>query len=409
MTARPPLLPVTEAIARIAAAVPAMPAETVAIADLNGRSLAAPITARTSHPPADVSAMDGYAARADDLASLPARLRMIGESAAGHPFPGRIGPGECVRIFTGAHCPAGTEMIILQEDTKAEGEDITVYETPARGRFIRNAGNDFAKGDTLIEAGSKITARNVALIGSAGYGSAEVRKRPLVAILSTGDELVEPGVVPKDNQIVSSNGIFLENLVRVLGGETLSSRIVRDDPAALEDALDEASAADLIVTSGGASVGKHDGIANRMQTSRDLDFWRIAMRPGKPLLFGTIGDGESRTPLLGLPGNPVSTGVCGIIFVAAALNAMLGHDPLPQYRHAVLDGDLPENDGRQDFLRARVYQNDSGQLHADAFPKQDSGMLAVFAHADALIMRPVRAPAAARGSIVPVLPIPAGI
>lgn len=409
MTARPPLLPVSEAIARIARAVPAMPDEDVPIAELHGRTLSAPLKAKTSHPPADVSSMDGYAARADDLVSLPAHLLMIGESAAGHPFSGKIGQGECVRIFTGAHCPAGTEVIILQEDTDAEGETITIHEIPAKGRFIRKAGNDFAIGDTLIEKGQVISARNIALIGSAGYGRVEVRKRPRVAILSTGDELVEPGVMPKDNQIVSSNGIFLENLVRVLGGEPLPSRIVRDDPVALEDALQQASRADLIVTSGGASVGKHDGIATRMQTSRDLDFWRIAMRPGKPLLFGTIGDGEKKTPLLGLPGNPVSTGVCGIIFVAAALNAMLGRDPLPQYRHAVLDHDLPENDTRQDFLRAKVYLDDQGQHHAEAFSKQDSGMLAVFAHADALIMRPAHAPAVTRGSIVPILPIPAGI
>ncbi|XDZ64727.1 gephyrin-like molybdotransferase Glp [Alphaproteobacteria bacterium LSUCC0684] len=409
MTARPPLLPVTEAIARIAGAVPSMPGETVAIAGLHGRCLATPLPARVSHPPADVSAMDGYAARADDLGGLPARLRLIGESAAGHPFAGTIGAGECVRIFTGAHCPQGSDTIILQEDTEAEGETITIREAPAKGRFIRKTGNDFTSGDILFEKGQLITARNVALIGAAGYGSAEVRKRPRIAILSTGDELVEPGIIPKDSQIVSSNGIFLENLIRVLGGEPLPSRIVRDDPDALEDALKEASAADLIVTSGGASVGKHDGIANRMQTDRDLDFWRIAMRPGKPLLFGTIGDGAKKTPLIGLPGNPVSTGVCGMIFVAAALNAMLGRDPMPKYQHAVLDHDLPAGDERQDFLRARIRHDDHGRNHAEAFLKQDSGMLAVFARADALIMRPIHAPAAPRGSIVPILPVPAGI
>jgi len=409
MTARPPLLPVTEAIARIAAAVPLMPSEKVAIGDLHGRCLGAPVAARLSHPPVDVSAMDGYAARAEDLACLPARLRLIGESAAGHPFAGAIHPGECVRIFTGAHCPSGADTIILQEDTDAGGEAVTIHEAPAPGRFIRKKGSDFASGDILFDQGRLITARNVALIGSAGHGSAEVRKRPRIAILSTGDELVEPGIIPKDSQIVSSNGIFLENLIRVLGGVPLPSRIVGDDPGALEEALEEASAADLIVTSGGASVGKHDGIAKRMQTSRDLDFWRIAMRPGKPLLFGTIGDGKQETPLLGLPGNPVSTGVCGIIFVAAALNAMLGRDPMPKYQHAILGHDLPENDARQDFLRASIFQDDHGQNHVEAFSKQDSGMLAVFARADALIMRPVHAPAAPRGSVVPVLPIPAGI
>jgi len=409
MRARPPLLPVEEAIARIARSMPEMPVEEVDIGALHGRILAAPITARTSHPPADVSAMDGFAARASDLAALPAKLRCIGESAAGHPFAGSISAGECIRIFTGAHCPGGADTIILQEDTSVHGNIITVNEAPAAGRYIRKAGNDFARGYVLFDAGKKIGARNIALIGAAGYGTAAVWRRPVVAILSTGDELVAPGEVPKANQIVSSNGIFLEHLVSVLGGEPMPSRIVRDDPDALAAALDHAATADLIVTSGGASVGKHDGIASYMQDSSDLDFWRIAMRPGKPLLFGTIGEGRRRTPLLGLPGNPVSTGVCGIIFVAAALNAMLGRDPLPQYQQAVLDHDLDENDQRQDFLRASMYQDDKGAMHVEAFSTQDSGMLAVFARADALIMRPAHAPAAARGSIVPILPVPPGI
>ena len=399
------LLPVADAIARIAEAMPLMEAETCPLGDAAGRVLAKPVKALVDHPPAAVSAMDGYAARSGDLAEPPAELTVIGESAAGNPFSGNVGKGECVRIFTGAHCPGGADTVIPQEDTDRKDATVTVLEAPAPGRFIRPRGNDFAKGQSLSPSGAALTARNLALIGAAGHGEVSARRHPVVAIISTGDELVEPGARSGPHQVVSSNGIFLEQLLVSLGAKPLNLGIVGDDKRALRDVLDRALKTDLVVTSGGASVGEHDGIAQLMQSAGDLRFWKIAMRPGKPLIFGHLDrpSGRGRAPLLGLPGNPVSTGVCGVVFVAAAVRAMLGQDYAPQYRHAVLTDGLPGNDRRQEYLRATIGYGEDGRIHATAMTGQDSGMLAVFAHADALIMRPANAPAARAGEAVPIL------
>ena len=407
--AEPPLLPVDDAIGRIAEAMPAMEPETVPLADAIGRVLADPVKALVSHPPAAVSAMDGYAARSADLVKLPADLAVIGESAAGRPFAGPVGARECVRIFTGAHVPEGADTIVPQEDTGQGGAGIEIREAPDPGRHIRPEGNDYAEGDALLPAGTALSARGLALAGSAGHGTLTVLRRPVVAVVSTGDELVEPGTRPAPHQIVSSNGIFLERLLASLGAEPLGLGIIGDGDGALEAVLEHAPAVDLVVTSGGASVGEHDGIARLMADSGGLRFWKIAMRPGKPLIFGHLErplPGAGRVPLLGLPGNPVSTGVCGVVFVAAAVRAMLGRDPAPRYRHAVLTGDLPANDRRQEFLRARLEHGDDGRVRAEALTGQDSGMMAVFARADALIMRPADAPAAKAGEVVPVLPLP---
>ena len=406
MSERAPLLAVDEALSRIAAALPPTEACTISLDSALGAVLAAPVAALLDHPPAAVSAMDGYAARAADLSSFPARLEMIGESAAGHPYQGEIAAGQCIRIFTGATCPASADTIILQEDTSQDDTTITINEAPAPGRFIRPRGQDFAAGLKLFDEGVMINARNLSLIGAAGHGEVTVRRRPVVAILSTGDELVEPGTPPAEGQIISSNGVFLQHLVKALGGEPMPLGIIADRDDALDAALTRAMDADLIITSGGASVGAHDGIARKMQDASDLSFWRIAMRPGKPLLFGHLEENGRKTPLLGLPGNPVSTGVCGLIFGAAAIRSLLGQDHRPSYTHAVLTASLNENDQRQDFLRARLEYGTDGRMMATAFSKQDSGMLSVFAEANGLIMRPPHAAAANAGDVVPVICIP---
>ena len=393
------LLGVDEAIAQIAANVPKMETEEVALARAQERVLAEDISALLSHPPADVSAMDGYVARHEDLKTLPCDLTMIGESAAGHPFQGKLGEGECVRIFTGAHCPEGADAIIPQENTEAKDHRITIHKAPQKNQYIRSEGNDFKQGDILVKAGMRLNARAIALIGSAGHGKVKVKRKPKIAIISTGDELVAPSATPKPHQIISSNGIFLEQLITSLGGEPMQLGIVGDSDTALNEAFSKAKGADMIVTSGGVSVGSHDGVALRMQNSSELIFWRIAMRPGKPLLFGRING----IALLGLPGNPVSTGVCGVIFVGAAIRAMSGQDFRLIYQHAVLGESLAANDQRQDFLRASLAYGEDGKLIATAFAEQDSGMMSVFAHADALIMRPPFAPKTVVGDIVPII------
>lgn len=402
------LLPVDDAIAQIIAAMPLMPSETLCLnktsmADLIGRVLADDITAALTHPPHDVSAMDGYAVRASDVATLPATLTQIGESAAGHPFDEAIGDGEAVRIFTGGYCPQGTEVIILQEDTTAEGNSISISDAPKPGVFIRPMGNDFRSGKVIAKTGEVLTARKIALIAAAGHGEVNVRKKPVVAVISTGDELVAPGVTPEAGQIVSSNGVFLCAMLTAIGATPLHIGIIGDNEADLSRAFDEAASAQLIITSGGASVGEHDGIARHMTADASaLTFWRIAMRPGKPLIFGHVNG----TPLLGLPGNPVSTGVCGVVFAGSAIRAMLGQDTNLPYEMAVLDQDLPANDKRQDFLRAKFYRDDQGRLHAKPFDKQDSGMLNLLAEANGFIIRLVMADAAKAGDLAVVLPIP---
>ena len=402
MTNRKPLLPVADALAQITKAMPLMGVETIALADGLGRILAKDVQAEVSHPPHDVSAMDGYAVASADPKEDNPKLQVIGESAAGHPFDGALKPQSAVRIFTGAYLPQGADAIVIQEDTHQDGDHVTILEKPPAGKYIRKQGQDFAKGDVIAEKGTTLDARRLALIASSGHGTIPVRSKPKVAIISTGDELVSPGETPEHGQIIASNGMFLGHFLKIMGAEAMDFGQIPDDRATLDKAFDQAQKADLIVTTGGASVGKHDGVAQHMTESDGLAFWRIAMRPGKPLIFGHLG----KTPLLGLPGNPVSTGVCGMVFLAAAVRALLGQDPNAETRHAKLSADLPENDQRQDYLRACLEYDDEGQAWVKAFDQQDSGMFKTFAEADALIIRPPFAPPAASGDVVTILPIP---
>ena len=392
------LLPVDEAVAQLLAGVEPLPAESVQLADALGRVLAEDVAARLTQPPFPASAMDGYAVRADE-ATAGARLKVVGMSRAGVRFLGRLGSGEAVRIFTGAPVPEGADSILIQENARRDGSTIEVIVPVAAGRHIRAAGLDFRQGDTLLQANRPLSAHQLSLAASMGHAALPVRRKPRVAILANGDELVPPGETPGPDQIVSSNGVGLAALVRQAGGEAIDLGIAPDRREAISAFVDRASGADILVTSGGASVGEHDLVQEALKDAgMTLDFWKIAMRPGKPLMVGKLG----AMRVLGLPGNPVSTFVCAELFLKPLVRAMLGLPAAPEMATAKLSVPMAENDGRQDYVRARLSTTDAG-LVATPFEIQDSSMLGTLAAADALIVRPINAPAAAAGESVPVL------
>lgn len=396
------MISVEEALSRILAGVgEPMPAEEVPFTHGLGRILAEDVTAALTQPPVAVSAMDGYAVRSADVASVPAKLAVIGTAPAGRPFDGVVGRGQAVRIFTGAAVPEGADAIVIQEDAEASGDTVTLKEAASVGRFIRPAGLDFKVGSVGLRAGKRLTARDIGLAAAMNRPWLRLRRRPRVAILSTGDELVNPGETPGPGHIVSSNAFALAAFVEAEGGEPLMLGIARDDPGDLARAIAAAKGVDLLLTSGGASVGDHDLIAGALETAgMTLDFWKIAMRPGKPLLYGKLG----RTPVLGLPGNPVSSLVCAIVFLRPALAALLGRaggDAAPM--QARLGRDLPENDRRQDYLRSELALDLAGGLIATPFERQDSAMLSLLARAGCLVIRPPHAPPARLGEAVPIL------
>jgi molybdopterin molybdotransferase len=391
------MLALDEARGRILAALEPTAAETVALAEAWGRVLAKPAPARLTQPPADVSAMDGYAVRASD-ATEGARLAVIGSAPAGHPFGGAVGAGQAVRIFTGGFVPEGADGILLQEDADEAGGTVTVKEAVKPGRWIRRRGLDFAEGDTLLPAGRKLTARDIGLAAAGNSPWLTVHRRPRIGILATGDEIALPGEPIPPGGIVSSNAHALAAMVRAAGGEPLILPIAPDDRDAIAAAASAARACDLLVTTGGASVGEHDLVQKALGPEGfALDFWKIAMRPGKPLIWGRLG----RTPVLGLPGNPVSALVCGVQFLVPGIAVMSGLPAAPPPTIQVRAGaKLAENDRRFDHLRATLASDRDGTLVATPFPVQDSSMLATLARADALILRAPFAPALATGATV---------
>jgi molybdopterin molybdotransferase len=393
------LLAVEEALRRILAGV-ARPveAETVPLRAAHGRTLAEDLAALRTQPPFAASAMDGYAVRAADSAAPPVALRLIGSSVAGRGISGRVQAGEAVRIFTGAPLPEGADAIIIQENAEAAGETVTIRGTVAPGQFVRPSGLDFTAGTVLLAAGQRLDARRLALAAAGGHAGLSVRRKPRVAILATGDELVRPGEAAGPDQIVASNPYALRAIIERAGGEAIDLGIARDTMDNLARHIEAAKAAraDLLVTLGGASVGEHDLVQPALlQGGMELGFWRVALRPGKPLMHGRLGD----MLLIGLPGNPVSSIVCGILFVAPAIRALLGdpsagEDPAEA---AILGTDLPANDARQDYMRAALSRTPEGLLMATAQKRQDSSMLATLAASEGLIVRAPHAPAAQAG------------
>ncbi|MBL8806555.1 MAG: molybdopterin molybdotransferase MoeA [Rhodospirillales bacterium] len=395
------MIPVAEARARILKGFAPLGAETVPLAAAHGRTLAVDLRARLTQPPFPVSAMDGYAVRAADIAAAPARLTMIGSAPAGRMFDGSVGPGQCIRIFTGAVVPPGADTILIQENATADGATITALQAEPQGRYVRPAGLDFREGEIAIRAGTTLDARHVGLAAATNHAWLEVRRRPRVAILSTGDEIVLPGTQPAPGQIVSSNGPALAAFVAEAGGRPVMLPIAPDDTNALQAIAEGARGCDLLVTSGGASVGDHDLVRDALGAKGlELDFWQIAMRPGKPLMFGRFGD----VPLLGLPGNPVSSLVCAVLFLGPALATMLAKREVgPKIERAELGCDLPANDRREDYLRATLERQPDGRLVVTPFGKQDSSMMALLASADALAIRPSNAPAAQKGEPIEIV------
>ncbi|MEJ2120438.1 MAG: molybdopterin molybdotransferase MoeA [Alphaproteobacteria bacterium] len=400
------MISVEEAFARIVGAFKRLPAEQVALADALGRVLAADVVSRRTQPPADVSAMDGYAVRAADVAEAPVTLTQIGAAPAGAAFTGTVGQGQTVRIFTGAPLPDGADAIVIQEDTEADGDRITIKESAPRGHYVREAGLDFREGTVGVAAGTRLGSREIGLAAAMNVPWLSVVRKPRVAILATGDEVVMPGDPAGPDQIISSNGLALAGFVRERGGEPVDLGIARDDEAALRDAAAGARGADLLLTCGGASVGEHDLIQSALAPEGlDVDFWKIAMRPGKPLIFGRLGE----TKLIGLPGNPVSSLVCALLYVGPAIDAMLGLDPNAGRTITVTLGeDLGENDRRQDYLRATLARGDDGALVATPFERQDSSMLSRFVMADCLIVRAPHAAPLAAGATVEAILLPSG-
>lgn len=404
--AKPGMISVAEALAKVTDGVSMVSTEQVALPAALGRVLAEDVAARLTHPPADVSAMDGYAVRAADVTDVPATLKQVGESAAGRGFDGSVGGGETVRVFTGARLPDGADTVIIQEVTGADGVTITIKETAAKGNYVRPKGQDFKFGEVLLAAGRVLTARDLGLAAAMNVPWLTVRRKPRIAYTATGDEVVMPGEPLGPDQIISSNSIALGAYIQALGGQPVNLGIARDTEDSLRQVVAGAKGCDLLVTLGGASVGDYDFVRKVLDGDGvDLSFYRVAMRPGKPLIFGRMGG----VPVLGLPGNPVSAGVTSVIFLKAAIAVMLGlaEDPSPPPT-ALLGRALGENDSRQDYLRAGLSRDSGGNLVATTFEAQDSGMMTRLAAADCLIVRPPLAPAAEAGERVEILPLGEG-
>jgi molybdopterin molybdotransferase len=391
------LMSVAEALQRVLANATPLPPETVTLDNAAGRVLAEDLVASRSQPPASMSSMDGYALRASDAASAPVALKVIGEIAAGHPFEGVVGAGEAVRIFTGGVMPEGANAVVIQEQTTRAGDQVTVQKAVAPGSNVRHKGMDFHEGAVLLFKGQRLTDRDLMLAAAMNHSRISVHRRPKVAIVGTGDELVQPGGAPSPRQIVYSNGFAITALARNEGAEVIDLGIAADRIDDIVRAARHAHnlGADILVTTGGASVGEHDLVQRALASEGlSLSFWRVALRPGRPMMHGTL----DAMRVLGLPGNPVSSYVCAVLFLAPLIRRLAGRADVEQRPEpAILGTPLPPNDERADYLRATLERNEQGLL-ATPLPVQDSSLTVPLAKADCLLIREPFAPAAKAGS-----------
>lgn len=397
------LLPVSVALQRILENATTLNAETVDLLHAHGRTLASPVISKVDNPPFAASAMDGYAVRADDIASVPATLKVVGESGAGHPFNGSLGKGEAVRIFTGGRVPDDADAVVIQENTTTSSSTVTVLETAKCGANIRPKGQDFAKDERLIEPGRLLTARDVLISASCGYGELSVVRKPVVAILSSGDELVTPGRPLALGQISGSNAYGLASVVEMAGGNARFLGIARDSLASLEEFISAAGDADVLVTSGGASVGDHDLVRPALENAgAKLDFYKIAMRPGKPLFFGSRDVGGKLQYCLGLPGNPVAAMICARVFLVPLIGRLLGRETPFQTIDAALTDPVPANGPREHYMRGLLDVSTS-PARVTPFTNQDSGLVKSLQRANCLIVIPADAPSLHAGTTMKVL------
>ncbi len=391
------LMAVAEALQRVLTDARPLPLETVPLNDALGRVLAEDLTALRTQPPAAVSAMDGYAVRAADVTQAPVKLKLIGEIAAGHPFDREVKTGETARIFTGGVMPQGADTVVIQEITARKGDTVTFLKPTAKGRNVRDQGIDFTQGQILLRKGRRLTDRDLMLAAAMNYPKLTVHRRPKVAVLGTGDELVSPGANLKPGEIVYSNGFALTALARNEGAEVSDLGIARDKVEDIAAAVRRARAgrADILLTSGGASVGEHDLVQRALAAEGlDLSFWRVALRPGRPMMHGRLGSMQ----VLGVPGNPVSSYVCAFLFLVPLIRRLSGETDVEHHlQTARLGRELPANDERADYLRATLSEGPDGPI-ATPLPAQDSSLMAPLAKADCLLIREPNAPAASSGS-----------
>ncbi len=400
------MISVEQARDNIRAGVALVSCETISIDQALGRVLGENVRSRLTQPPKDVSSMDGYAVRATDVSNTPVTLTLVGESQAGCGFDGEVQAGQTVRIFTGAPVPAGADAIVIQEVTDVNGDHVSIKEPSAAGKYIRTQGLDFKTGDVLLSEGTVLSARGIGLLAAMNVPWVKVRRRPRVGIIATGDEIVMPGDPLGPDQIISSNSLSVSGYVSALGGEPVLLGIAGDTVQSLREILTATHGMDLIITIGGASVGDYDLVQKVMgEKGLKLDFYRIAMRPGKPLIFGHLDE----IPVLGLPGNPVSAGATCAIFLTLVMDIMLGinaEDDAPET--AILACALEKNDKRQDYLRAELHKAEDGELTVTPFGPQDSSMMELFARADCLVVRPPHALPAKAGERVEIMRLSVG-